>query len=163
MGYEEFLGVEQLKLEQRNQLVLFQKWAEESNWISFHDNHYDWWAFPIEKPSGKGFRYSVSDQIRVELKADTVFVEQLRECSRLLLLSWGWDIEAQRLVANPDVGQSWANWPVRLYKCNRSLKLFGQTDMVNSTQAYARHLIAQGMSLDYSGNDLTADILSDGI
>ena len=112
MGYEEFLGVEQLKLEQRNQLVLFQKWAEESNWISFHDNHYDWWAFPIEKPSGKGFRYSVSDQIRVELKADTVFIEQLRECSRLLLLSWGWDIEAQRLVANLDVGQSWANWPV---------------------------------------------------
>jgi hypothetical protein len=163
MGYEEFLGVEQLKLEQLNQLVLFQKWAEESNWISFHDNHYDWWAFPIEKPSGKGFRYSVSDQIRVELKADTVFIEQLRECSRLLLLSWGWDIEAQRLVERPGDSQSWAMWPVRLYKCNRSLKLFGQTDLVSSTQAYARHLIAQGMSLDYSGNDLTADILSDGI
>lgn len=163
MGYEEFLGVEQLKLEQRNQLELFQKWADESSWSSFHDNHYDWWAFPIEKPSGKGFRYSVSEQVRLELTADTVFIKQLRECSRLLHLSWGWDIVAQKLVDNPGEGQSWANWPVRLYKCNRSLKLFGLTDLVNSTQSYARYLIAQGISLDYSGKDLTDDILSDGL
>ena len=148
MGYEEFLGVEQLKLEQLDQLVSFKKWADESNWRIFHDSHYDWWAFPIEKPSGKGFRYSISEQVRLELTADTVFIEQLRECSRLLLLSWGWDIEAQKLVDNPGEGQSWANWPVRLYKCNRSLKMFRQTDFVSSTQAYARHLIAQGTSLD---------------
>jgi hypothetical protein len=163
MGYEEFLGVEQLKLEQRNQLELFQTWAEESSWSSFHDNHYDWWAFPIEKPSGKGFKYSVSDQVRLELTADTVFIKQLRECSRLLLLSWGWDIVAQKLVDNPGEGQSWANWPVRLYKCNRSLKLFGQTDLASSTQAYARHLLAEGFSLVYSGKDLTDDILSNGL
>jgi hypothetical protein len=163
MGYEEFVGVEQLKKEQRDQLALFQKWAEESSWSSFHQNHYDWWAFPIDRPSAKGFRYSISDEVRLELLEDSVFIDQLRECSRLLFLSWGWDIEAQKLVSKPSEDQTWAMWPVRLNKCNRSLKLFGQKDLVSSTQSYARHLIAEGIPLFYSGDDLTDEILGDDL
>jgi hypothetical protein len=163
MGYEEFVGVEQLKKEQRDQLAFFQKWAEESSWSRFHENHYDWWAFPIDRPSAKGFRYSISDEVRLELLEDSVFIEQLRECSRLLFLSWGWDVEAQKLVSRPSEAQTWAMSPVRLNKCNRSLKLFKQTDLVTSTQSYTRYLISQDIPLFYLGNDLTDEILGDDL
>jgi hypothetical protein len=163
MGFEEFVGIEQLKSEQLDQLNLFQSWADGSNWSTFHDSHYDWWAFPIDKPSGKGFRYSVSDQVIHDLLLDATFIDQLRRCSRLLLVSWGWDIDAQKLVDSPEEGQSWAMWPVRLYKCNRSLKLFQQTDLVKSTQSYARHLIQLGIPLIYDGRDLSDEILREGL
>lgn len=163
MGYEEFVGIEQLKSEQLDQLVLFQKWADESSWSTFHNSHYDWWAFPIDKPSAKGFRYSVSSDVVEALMLDATFIEQLRKCSSLLLLSWGWDVDAHKLVENPEEDQRWAMWAVRLYKCNRSLKLFQQEDLVASTQVYARHLIEQGIPLTYDGRDLSEDILRKGL
>jgi hypothetical protein len=163
MGFEEFVGIEQLKSEQLDQLNLFQRWADGSNWSSFHDSHYDWWAFPIDKPSGKGFRYSVSTEVIHDLLLDDRFIDQLRKCSTLLLLSWGWDSEAQKLVDSPEEGQGWAMWPVRLYKCNRSLRLFEQTDLVESTQAYTKHLIQLGIPLVYDGRDLSDEILREGL
>ena len=160
MGYEEFIGKTNLKAEQLTQLNLFKLWAADSNWTAFHDSHYDWWSFPIDKPSAKGFRYSISDEIREELKQDQEFINQLRESTILLLLSWGWDVATSTPVARAEPGQDWANWPVRLYKCNRSLKLFEQVDLVQSSQALATALHERGTSFEYSGKDLLPEILS---
>jgi hypothetical protein len=160
MGYEEFIGKENLKAEQLKQLELFRLWASNSNWTAFHDNHYDWWSFPIDKPSQKGFRYSISKEMREELKQDQGFINQLRESTVLLLLSWGWDAETSRPVANAEPGQDWANWPVRLFKCNRSLKMFAQADLVESSQKLAVNLRERGTSFKCRDKDLLPEILS---
>jgi cob(I)alamin adenosyltransferase len=59
------------------------------------------------------------------------------------------------LVPEPDSGQTWHNWPIRLYKCAKSLQEFGCITEFNSVRKYARLLIKQGVSFEYNGRDLS--------
>jgi len=45
----------------------------------------------------------------------------------LLLLSWGWNSEEGKSISNPESDQAWANWPIRLAKCTRSMWMFGKS------------------------------------
>jgi hypothetical protein len=80
-------------------LTEFRRWADEGSWEEFHVNHYDWWAFPIQKPSAHGFAYSLTDEALEELREDSDFLQNLAESAKLLLLSWGWDAERDALVS----------------------------------------------------------------
>jgi len=154
----EFIGLSTLKQEQAEQLKVFERWANQRAWEQFHRNHYDWWAFPIDKPSSFGFKYTLNKWDIQELQKDQEFLDSLSYTATLLLLSWGWDAAESKHVNNPDPEQGWANHPIRLYKCNRSLKLFSLKDLVASTLAYAHWLKANGESFEYNGRDLYLEI-----
>ncbi len=89
--------------------------AEKGEWSEFHDSHYDWWAFPLNEPSSKGFSYTISAVDGEALINDKEFISTFRKGASLVLLSWGWDVHINDFV--PDhlrgKGQSWADWPVR--------------------------------------------------
>ena len=40
------------------------------DWRRFHISHYDWWTFPIDRPSQHGLRYTVYADDVARLKAD---------------------------------------------------------------------------------------------
>lgn len=41
----------------------FKQWAKRKSWSTFHSSHYDWWAFPIDSPSGSyGSAYQVEQK-----------------------------------------------------------------------------------------------------
>ena len=79
----------------------------------------------------------------------------LDRVATILLHAWGWDIKKCEYVKNPETkhGQCWQviqdfplslsllkNWTVRLYKCGRSLCLFGRTELYDSCRVYGRLL-----------------------
>jgi hypothetical protein len=157
----DFIGVSALKRKQAEQLALFRDWASSADWEQFHYNHYDWWAFPIIKSSSYGTLYSLTDAAVALLSDDSEFISNLRECSELLLTAYGWDYKKNQINTSPEDGQYWNNHPIRLAKCNDSLKIFRQPDLVTSTRLYADWLKGQGFNFDYIDNrDLYAEIQS---
>ena len=152
--HPDFVGIDQLKQKQAWQLEQFEQWADHANWMDFHANHYDWWMFPYDEPSSQGFRWTVYETEVLELKQDSGFVKNYLRGVELLLLSWGWQLQEQHLVEQPGINQDWADWPIRLYKCSRSLKLFGYQSEFESTKKYAQSLLKEGVSFSYNGRDL---------
>ncbi|MEY3277583.1 MAG: hypothetical protein RLZZ426_69 [Actinomycetota bacterium] len=155
---EKFVGISQLNLEHKAGLEKFRQWAADHDWSAFHSNHYDWWMFPISAPSSMGFAYVVYESEVAELLAIPGFGERHAEGAMLLLKSWGWDSKTNSLIPNPESGQVWSNWPIRLYKCAESMKLFGQTVMYESCLAFARHIKSQGVSFIYNNRDLAQEL-----
>jgi len=153
--HTDFVGLKALKEKQASQLALFEVWAKSHDWMQFHSSHYDWWMFPFSKPSQFGFAYVVCESEIRELKQDPDFVSNYLRGVELLLLSWGWDLQKECVITEPDHNQSWHNWPIRLYKCAVSLQEFGYTAEFNSVRSYARLLLKQGVSFEYNGKDLS--------
>ena len=79
--------------------------------------------------------------------------------AELLLLSWGWDMMGSELISDPEPGQGWANWPIRLAKCNNSMRLLGQINAGESSAKCAAYLHEAGNSMIYNGRDLLLEIL----
>ena len=152
--HTEFVGCEKLTEYHENQIASFRMWASTGDWNSFHHNHYDWWAFPITARSSYGHMYSVTMESVTRLKEDKKFMDELAEGAQLLLTSWGWDFKTNKPVINPSSGQSWANWPIRLYKCWKSMRLFGCEAEEKACYEYAQWLRKQGHSFEYRGRDL---------
>src|SRR5262245_708916 len=46
-----FVGIQALKDKQRWQLGKFQQAAACDDWMAIHQDHYDWWMFPIDEKS----------------------------------------------------------------------------------------------------------------
>jgi len=158
-GHTEFVGVPALLEKHQQQWIEFDRWLTMRDWLSFHSNHYDWWAFPIDKPSSYGFSYTVfADEIN-QMKKDEGFMRRHRIGAGFLLLSWGWSLDNEP-VKNPEVNQTWANWPIRLAKCARSMWLFGQEQQYESCVAYANYLKSIDTSFAYNGRDLFAEIVA---
>ncbi|MCX6402469.1 MAG: hypothetical protein NT032_00770, partial [Actinobacteria bacterium] len=151
--YPEFIGISALVEKHSVQVAQFEQWAAEGNWQAFHDNHFDWWAFPIDKPSNYAFAYAVFDQEIAPMKREQLFMNRHRIGADLLLLSWGWHSATGQLLETPAPGQQWANWPIRLAKCARSMWLFGQVQQYESCVEYAQYLQTQGKSFGYNGRD----------
>lgn len=156
----EFVGLPRLKQQHGWQLARFEKWAAARKWISFHMAHYDWWMFPIDRPSRFGYAWTVLADDVAELKEDEAFVRGYLRGVELLALAWGWDLNARDYVPNPDKMQYWVNHPIRLYKCLRSLNLFGYGTPFESLCLFARDLMAQGEEMacrDYDVREFLRD------
>jgi len=156
----DFVGVQRLIESHKLQWEHFCEWADNHEWDRFHSNHYDWWAFPIDRPSSFGFMYTVFESEISQMKSDKGFMERHRDCARLLMLSWGWDAQNDTEIKRPSSSQKWAHWPIRLAKCSRSMWLFGQLDLWQSTSQYAEQLLSDGFSFWYNGRDLFGEIVS---
>lgn len=152
---ETFVGLKRLKEKQKEQLLAFEKWADEGNWLAFHEAHYDWWMFPIDQPSRLGFAYTVNHDAIENLMNDQEFMSNYIRGVELLLLSWGWKLYEKSLVPNPEEHQSWHDWPIRLSKCAQSLELFGCTETYQSVVAYGRYLLSKGIDFTFRNKDLS--------
>ena len=156
----DFVGLEALKKKHKEQLTRFESWAAQRDWSSFHMSHYDWWMFPYGCHSGAfGASYAIYEYEAEQLKQDKEFIERFLRGVELLMLSWGWDLYGKSEVKDPDPDQCWQDWPIRLYKCAKSLKLFGFEEEFNSVKEYALPLIKAGLNFHYGSRDCAAIFL----
>lgn len=152
----DFVGIAALKERHKQQLDEFETWARRGDWQTFHDEHYDWWMFPIDESSrGQGLAYTVYEGDIAELKKDAAFMRDLLRGAELVAASWSWDLQAADYLTTPAPGQRWQHWPVRLYKAAKSLKLFGYSAQFDSLKKYAQNLIKQGEDMSFGGHDLS--------
>ncbi len=115
----------------------FEKWAASGRWDIFAHAHYDWWMFPINRPSaGHGDEYCFSTQEFAQLKSNKEFMINYRRGVELVLKSWGWDMTANAPVANPSSGQCWTGYGVRLGKMADSLYLLGERELFNTVKTF---------------------------
>jgi hypothetical protein len=63
-----FVGTSQLIQTHAAQIAKFEQWAAKNDWIMFHESHYDWWTFPIDRPSSYGLKWTVYEGEITELK-----------------------------------------------------------------------------------------------
>lgn len=150
-----FVGIEALKQIHARQVAEFENWAAQGDWERFHASHYDWWAFPISRHSAYGMKYVVFEGEIAELKKDPAFVERYLAGVRLVAASWGWDLPGRCYLEKPQPGQSWHNWPVRLFKAAQSVQLFGYDDYFASLKTFALDLMELGEKMEYNGWDLS--------
>ena len=136
------------------QVADFESWAAAGDWAHFHREHYDWWAFPIDRPSSQGTRWVVDEDQALELRRDPAFWTQYVRGLKLVAASFGWDLGAAAPLAHPQPGQSWHGWPVRLHKMARSARLFGAEREFASLRDLALHLYPDGRPMAYGGHDL---------
>lgn len=149
-----FIGLEKLKQKHFSQYTQFVAWADNREWQQFHNNHYDWWMFPINQGSSYGLEYTVyADDVEL-LKQDEPFIKNYLHGVELLALAWGWDLKNQCLISKPDKNQCWQNWSIRLQKAIMSLLLFGYKTEAKSLLLYAQSLINQNVNLHYRNKDL---------
>ena len=150
----DFVGLEQLKKKHASQVEIFEVWAAKRDWNSFHMSHYDWWTFPYGSHSSAfGASYTIHEHEAEMLKQDKEFIKRFLRGVELLMLSWGWDLYGKCEVTDPDPDQCWQDWPIRLYKCAKSLKLFGFEDEFKSVKEYALPLIKAGLDFQYYSCD----------
>jgi len=149
-----------MKAAHAKQMRLFRRWLSRGQFDRLHDAHYDWWMFPINKPSGgMGAAYTCYATELMELQKDAEYMQEWREGVRMLCFCWGWDVERAREIPRKDRrvedGQCWQQWPVRLYKATLSAQLFGESALFRSLRAYGRLLLKRGEKLSYGGHDLS--------
>lgn len=133
--------IQKIKNKNAEQVKLFEAWAAEGRWETFKPkySHYDWWAFPIKRPSrGYGYTFAVNEKEIQALKADEVFMRNYRTGVELVVKSWGWDLTKDAPIPQtertPD--QSWTGYEVRLGKMADSLQLFGEQDLYESLKHF---------------------------
>ena len=152
---DEFVGLDGLKQAQKRQVQHFEGWASAKMWQRFHNEHFDWWTFPIDKGSAAtGFKYDVSGAPLEELKTDTPYLQSLARAAKLYALSLGWDSKARAWMSKPDTarGQGFSQNKInkqRLFKIGRSLQIHGLKDDFDSHAAMV-NLIRQQHAV---GND----------
>ena len=151
----DFIGLPALKEQHAAQIVDFENWAAQSNWQRFHDEHYDWWTFPINLPSSANTRYTVYQTEIDALKSDADFMRGLLRGTELVAASWGWDLARADYLTNPLPAQEWQMWPVRLHKAALCMQCFGCEAEFASLQKFGRDLLEQGHVFSYRGHDLT--------
>ncbi len=150
-----FVGVPALIEQHRKQIADFESWAANRQWMQFHLNHYDWWAFPISFRSSYGKRYTVYEGEIHAMNQQSEFVVRHRRGIELLALSWGWDVHHSDFIEHPDTDQAWQHWTVRLYKAAWSAQLFSHMDLFESLKTYALWLMKRGEDFSYGGHDLS--------
>ena len=144
-----FKGIPAIKDKQRETLGMFKQAAARSDWMEIHQQHYDWWMFPIDEPSAYGMAWTVCEGDIAELKADPEYLERYVLGVELLATAWGWDLQGSCPLREPQRGQCWQRWPIRLYKAAKSVQLFGFTAEVASLRRLGQELIRRGESMYY--------------
>jgi hypothetical protein len=144
-----FVGIQALKDKQRWQLGKFQQAAACDDWVAIHRDHYDWWMFPIDEKSMYGLAWTVYEGDIADLKDDSQYLDCYLLGVELLARSWGWDVRQARYLSDLQPGQCWQNWPIRLYKAAKSVKLFGFGGEFRSLKALGQDLMKQGVKMYY--------------
>ena len=143
-----------IKEECIHQSLQFINWDKNQKYSNFHSSHYDWWAFPVDKPSSYGEKYQITSEERSKLLLDQAFLNALRTNAILVCRSWGYDLENGKNLTTLTKEQRWQRWPIRLYKMSCSLELFQQRDLHMNSIKYGMSLIKKGEKFMYMGRHL---------
>ena len=154
----DFIGVDKLLLAHYEQVLIFEKWAENGLWDQFHVNHYDWWAFPIDKTSGFKGKYQVDNVSLNQMLDDTDFISSLTRAIELSLLAWGWDARASEPLSSPPDGAYWCGKPIRLWKAWRSAYIFNLVEKEKEILIFAKYLKSNKHNFYYK-SDLYPELL----
>ncbi len=133
--------VANLKRRQAEQLVIFEGYAQKHQWERFHTDHYDWWMFPVNRPSSYGDQYNFSATELESLRNDPEFMASYRRGVQLVALSYGWDTTSSTPVPRIEKGQGWRHYGVRLGKMATSLQLLHEKGLFQSMQQFARLMV----------------------
>lgn len=148
------IKVDQIKQKLADQLKQFEAWAQTKQWQKIHRAHYDWWMFPVSKPSaGYGETYAVGKGEIEALKADPAFMNSYKRGVALVVEAWGWDLDKEQVIptANQANGQMWTGYGVRLAKMSDSLVLFGENELHKKLQVFfTQHCLPQQNSIPIS-------------
>ena len=133
--------VANLKRRQAEQLRIFEGYARGHQWDRFHTDHYDWWMFPINRPSSYGDLYNFSATELESLRSNPEFMASYRRGVQLVALSYGWDTTTSTPVPLMEKGQGWRHYGVRLGKMATSLQLLHEDGLFHSMQQFARLMV----------------------
>ena len=118
-------------------------WAKAQKWGTFHDKHYDWFAFPSDikrKSSGCDWAFSWTQSEIDILKEDTDAVKSFRESVTLYFRACGWDVSVTQAIPCMN-GMRHEAYQVRLGKILLACKNLEQMDLYNSGRAYVENFI----------------------
>merc|ERR1711879_400699 len=91
-----------------------------------------------------GDEFNVYEEDVEELLGNAGWMRDYREGVNHVLSAWGWDVQTRKPISPQEPGMGWTDWDVRLSKIIRSLWLFKQADLMESVQAFARHVKPKG-------------------
>jgi hypothetical protein len=135
------VDLQHLKKKQKEHLGKLEALGRADQWqhIQTHTPHrdsgFDWWMFPIARPSNTyGSKYQLTEQNVLDLKQDSEFMESYRAGILLVAKSWGWDLKEKKYFANTNL--RWANYGVRLGKMIDSMQLFGEKTLLTNLVAF---------------------------
>jgi len=122
-------GDEFVKGEQRLERIKQQGLAASGEWRKIHNDHYDWWAFPIDRGSASfGETFNVAGDPLERLKKDPEFLSSLAKIMEVQAAALGWSLYEGKYFdrLDWDKGQDWnMAYPTRLWKMTRSAQIFG--------------------------------------
>lgn len=155
-----YAGDKQLIDDQKAQVDKFKQYAEQGNWLKFHNEHFDWWTFPIDRGSiAYGERYNLAKTNIKKLRKNKEFTDSVEEAARLYTKALAWDLDKGEWIEEPDFakGQSPDKfYGTRIWKMARSLQVLGLCDAFNSVQfmieSYRAHTNKYISHLDYWDN-----------
>ena len=127
------------KAKQVETLSIFRQHAKTGSWEKLHQDHFDWWMFPIDDGSKDEFNICSEEDVTT-LRGDAEWLKGYHEALRLAAAAWGWDLTKARRIEPPETGMAWTFRDVRLAKMCRSLYLFEETERLDSLQTFARDL-----------------------
>ena len=139
-----FIGVDRLIRQTTLQSTLFKDWIVASMWNNFGpDEHFDWWAFPLDRDSNAhGDVFNVSPAFD-ELANNPLFLGAVLENAQHLAFGWGWDLGTSTIIANRA-----HRYGIRISKCGESLGLWQMPAAHAAFLTFTEHLHANGFVSD---------------
>lgn len=127
--------------------------ASQGRWKEIHNDHYDWWMFPIDRGSAAyGDFYNVAGEPLERLKKNIRFMDSLAEAVEIQARANGWSLYEKDFIKDPDWdgGQDWTNaYPTRIWKMARSAQIFGLGEEFESLKLMQRSLEASGIRFNH--------------
>lgn len=136
------------------ELAKHRQLADSSQWKKIHNDHYDWWMFPIDRGSGAyGEKYNIAGKPLKRLKRNRRFLKNVAEAIKINALALGWDVETSTYIEdiNWDAGQDpWLAYPTRIWKMTRSAQILGLKKEFESLLLMQQSLADGGIKFNHS-------------
>jgi hypothetical protein len=136
------------------ELAKHRQLADSSQWSKIHNDHYDWWMFPIDRGSGAyGEKYNIAGKPLKRLKRNRRFLKNVAEAIKINALALGWDIETSTYIEdiNWDAGQDpWLAYPTRIWKMTRSAQVLGLKKEFESLLLMQQSLADGGIKFNHN-------------
>jgi hypothetical protein len=136
------------------ELAKHRQLADSSQWKKIHNDHYDWWMFPIDRGSGAyGEKYNIAGKPLKRLKRNRRFLKNVAEAIKINALALGWDVETSTYIEdiNWDAGQDpWLAYPTRIWKMTRSAQILGLKKEFESLLLMQQSLADGGIKFNHN-------------
>eukprot|EP01083_Nonionella_stella_P214898 773923_1 len=126
-------------------LTKFILWDKQQKYERFHHSHYDWWMFPNDRDSwGQGKKYALFQKDIDDLLLVDGYEENYKLGARLVLKSWGWDMDNMCFIQNGTSAQKWTGYNVRLLKMLYSTIILKQWNVYQSVYKFCIGVLQKG-------------------